>query len=153
VPAAVVRPLRAAVLRPGRPPDAAVWAGDDEPTTAHLAAYAGAAGHDPEPVGVVTLLAGAYPGEGHADAVAYQLRGMAVRPELAGRGVGSAMLVAAVELVRGRGAGLLWCNARVPAAAFYERHGFARDGAEFVPPELGIPHVRMRLRLPPVTSR
>jgi GNAT superfamily N-acetyltransferase len=150
VPAEVVRPLRAAVLRPGRPPDAAVWAGDADPTSAHLAAYDA---HDPEPVGVVTLLAAAYPGEGHADAVAYQLRGMAVRSELAGRGVGSALLVAAVELLRGRAAGLLWCNARVPAATFYERHGFARDGAEFVPPDLGIPHVRMWLRLPPVTSR
>jgi GNAT superfamily N-acetyltransferase len=141
------------VLRPGQPPDASVWAGDDDPTTAHLAAYDGADGRDAEPVGVVTLLVAAYPGDGPADAVAYQLRGMAVRPERAGQGVGSAMLVAAVELVRGSGAGLLWCNARVPAAAFYERHGFARDGAEFVPPELGIPHVRMWLRLPPVTSR
>jgi GNAT superfamily N-acetyltransferase len=138
----VVRPLRGAVLRPGRPPDATVWPLDDAPGTVHLAAYDADAGADP--VGVVTLLPAPYPGAVE-DEPAYQLRGMAVRPDLAGHGVGSALLAASVEAVRARGARLLWCNARTSAAGFYARHGFARDGAEFTPAELGIPHVRMRL--------
>lgn len=44
VPVALVRPLRGAVLRPGRPPEAAVWPGDDAPGAVHLAAYDVAAG-------------------------------------------------------------------------------------------------------------
>lgn len=134
------------MLRPGRPPAAAVWPLDDAPGAVHLAAYDADAGSDP--VGVATLLPAPYPGAGQdedEDEPAYQLRGMAVRPDLAGRGVGSALVAASVDAVRARGARLLWCNARTPAAGFYARHGFRREGAEFTPAELGIPHVRMRL--------
>jgi len=34
---ALVRPLRQAVLRPGRPPVESVYPGDDDPRSAHLA--------------------------------------------------------------------------------------------------------------------
>ena len=45
-----------------------------------------------------------------------------------------------------RAGGVLWCNARTPARAFYERAGLVVRGAEWVDPEIG-PHVVMWRRL------
>jgi predicted GNAT family N-acyltransferase len=46
--------------------------------------------------------------------------------------------------VRERGGGLLWCNARVPAVAFYERAGFNTRGEVWNDPQIG-PHIAMEL--------
>lgn len=134
-----VRPLRLAVLRAGLPPESAVWPGDDLPTSAHLAAYDGGA-----LVGVATVLPSPYAGTERA----WQLRGMAVDPAVRGRGVGAALLARAVELVAGSGTPLLWCNARVSAQGFYERHGFTVDSDVFVLPPLAVAHRRMSRLLP-----
>ena len=40
------------------------------------------------------------------------------------------------------GGSLLWCNARVSAAGFYARQGFAVHGEQFVD-DRGVPHLRM----------
>jgi GNAT superfamily N-acetyltransferase len=51
-----------------------------------------------------------------------------VRPDLRGRGIGSALLTAACALARERGAGLMEINVDggdVDARRFYERHGFS----------------------------
>jgi predicted GNAT family N-acyltransferase len=40
----------------------------------------------------------------------------------------------------------VWCNARTPARAFYERAGFRTVSDEFELPEIG-PHYVMELRL------
>lgn len=67
---------------------------------------------------------------------------MAVEPTLQRRGIG-ARLVAALEAeVARRGFDEVVLHARVPAVGFYERAGYAVDGAPFI--EVGIPHVKMR---------
>jgi GNAT superfamily N-acetyltransferase len=51
-----------------------------------------------------------------------------VRPDLRGRGIGSALLTRACALARDRGAGLMEINVDegdVDAQRFYERHGFS----------------------------
>lgn len=51
-----------------------------------------------------------------------------VRPDLRGRGIGSALLTRACALARDRGAGLMEINVDegdVDARRFYERHGFS----------------------------
>jgi len=48
--------------------------------------------------------------------------------------------------VSSRGGGLLWCNARVPAVAFYERAGFEVRGEPWDEPHIG-PHVAMLRRV------
>ena len=51
-----------------------------------------------------------------------------VRPDLRGRGIGSALLACACGLARDRGAGLMEINVNegdVDARRFYERHGFS----------------------------
>jgi len=123
VPAAAVRPLRLDVLRPGQPPAAAVYPGDDDLETVHWAAEAGG-----DVVGVASLYAepragGPRPG--------WRLRGMATALPFRGAGVGGALLRACLDHVGGHGGGELWCNARVTATAFYHRHGFEVVGEPF----------------------
>ena len=48
-----------------------------------------------------------------------------------------------IALARARGDGRVVLNAQVHAIGFYERHGFAAEGAEFM--DAGIPHRTMRL--------
>jgi GNAT superfamily N-acetyltransferase len=139
VPVAVVRPLRAAVLRPGQPESAAAFPEDDE--AVHLAAYA-----DDEPdrvVGCVTIFPEELVGE---RGPGWRLRGMATDPAVRGTGVGAELLAAADDVARDGGAELLWCNARVSALGFYERSGWTVVSEEFVT-ETGIPHRRMVRRL------
>ncbi|HEV7206423.1 MAG TPA: GNAT family N-acetyltransferase [Jatrophihabitans sp.] len=136
VDAAATRPLRLAVLRPTWPADARM-PGDDRPGAVHLAALDG-----DEVVGAGLVLAAPYP-ERPAVEAAWQLRGMATAPSRRSQGIGGLVLDAAVALVADRGGRLLWCGARLPAVAFYERHGFTTEGDEYVQPETGLPHVHM----------
>jgi predicted GNAT family N-acyltransferase len=73
---------------------------------------------------------------------AWRLRGMATEARLRGQGVGSQLVRRVIEQVAARGGGLLWCYARVPAQAFYERAGFTAVGDRWEEPHLG-PHVAM----------
>ncbi|MFL6136281.1 MAG: GNAT family N-acetyltransferase [Frankiaceae bacterium] len=165
-----IRPLRAAVLRPGMPFEAAVWRGDDDPGALHVAACSPDGPGRPGVVGVVSLLPAAYPGPGGGEpgngngdgarddirdgagppvgAPGYQLRGMAVATAAQGRGIGAALLRGALYLLAERGAPLVWCNARLVVAGFYERGGFVRDGGEHALAPLGIVHVRMHRPVP-----
>lgn len=122
--------VRHAVLRQGRPRETAVFEGDDEPDTMHWVAV-----QADRVVGVVTVLQRSPPEE---DAPAWQLRGMAVLPELQGTGVGAALLAA--THLEGRS---MWCNARVAVVPFYERHGWQVVGERFEISGVG-PHQQMR---------
>jgi GNAT superfamily N-acetyltransferase len=53
----------------------------------------------------------------------YRLRQMAVHPERQGQGVGSALLLAALERLRARGAAAVWAEARDTSVPFYRAHG------------------------------
>ena len=67
---------------------------------------------------------------------------MAVEPHLQRRGIG-ARLVAALEAEAARrGFDEVVLHAREAAVGFYERAGYAAEGAPFI--EVGIPHVKMR---------
>ncbi len=118
--------LRARVLRPGRPPEESRFAGDDDPDAVHLGAFVRG-----RCVGVATLL----PDGG------LRLRGMAVEPDLQGRGIGAALVRRAQETAARAGQDL-WCNARASAAGFYRKLGWVTEGGADVP---GIgPHYVMR---------
>lgn len=67
---------------------------------------------------------------------------MAVLRFARGSGAGSAILSALIQHAKNRGDRELVLNAQVHAEAFYARHGFAREGEEFL--DAGIPHIRMR---------
>ncbi|MEM1108914.1 MAG: GNAT family N-acetyltransferase [Planctomycetota bacterium] len=136
---AVILPLRTEVLRDGQPAESAQFLGDDDPTTLHLAAISDAKGCDAV-VGCVTLMAMPMPED---PTWTHQLRGMAVADGFRNQGIGGRLLTA----LRDHAPDLkIWCNARVPAQRFYERHGWTAVGKPFEIKHHG-PHIRMTRRL------
>jgi predicted GNAT family N-acyltransferase len=138
-----ILPLRHAILRPGLPEAEAHFDGDDESATIHVGAFLArsprdtvARDGDDGAVGCVTLMRRPWRD------VAWQLRGMATREDVRGRGVGAALLAFVGGALRD---GPVWCNARVEAAGFYARHGWTVESEPFDVAGVG-PHVVMRRR-------
>jgi predicted GNAT family N-acyltransferase len=139
----VVRPLRAAVLRAGRPWRESVYPQDDLATTVHLAAY------DPAGllVGCSTWFADPWEHVPVPAALTWRLRGMASAPEARGTGAGGALLVRGFAVAAAAGADLLWCQARTTARGFYAHYGMREQGGEFLAAH-GVEHVEMWTPLP-----
>lgn len=125
--------LRHRVLRAGLHVETAHFEGDDEPDAVHLAAE-----WDGRVVGCCTLIRRPFEGRD-----GWQLRGMAVEPELQRLGIGAALLAEVDRFMRTQPPDLLlWCNARVPASGFYERLGW-RIVSEVFDISTAGPHVKM----------
>ena len=78
---------------------------------------------------------------------------MATDAAVRGSGAGRALVVDGLARVADRGGDLVWCDARVAAAGFYERMGFTVVTGEFDKPGIG-PHVGMLIEVPaPGASR
>jgi N-acetylglutamate synthase-like GNAT family acetyltransferase len=130
VPAAETYPLRALVLHGGAPPETAKVAGDEQPGVATFAARDG----DGEVVGCVGL----FP----AGDSSWRIRRLATAEEWRGRGIGTAVLAAALAHVEADGGGTVWCNATPAGAALFLRAGFEQVGDAWEDPEFG-PNLRM----------
>lgn len=149
VPATLVRPLRSRVLRKGTPPEALILSGDDDPAALHIAARHA---KDTEIIGIATVYPhsppeahrGDIPEAAYADEAAFQLRGMAVAPEVRNIGVGRLLLERCFTHVREAGAEVLWCNARLTAVGFYRRLGMEAVGEEFTIEGIGPHYVMWR---------
>jgi predicted GNAT family N-acyltransferase len=139
VPGEITLALRSAVLRGGGP---AVLPGDDAPDTFHLAAR----DDEGRVLGVVRFSPAPCPWRPDAGAP-WQLRGMATDPEVRGAGAGRLLLADGLIRVGARGGDVVWCDARVSAAGFYERFGFAVVTEAYDKPGIG-PHVGMVIDLP-----
>jgi GNAT superfamily N-acetyltransferase len=124
--------LRHAALRQGLPRESAEFDGDRGPGAIHYGAYDGA-----KLVGCTTLHLSQWEGE-----PAWQLRGMAVADDYRNKGVGRLLLEEVDRGVSQSPVRLLWCNARVPASGFYQKHGWLVVSEVFEIPTAG-PHVRM----------
>jgi predicted GNAT family N-acyltransferase len=133
-----ILPLRQRILRAGMPPESARFDGDEAETTLHLAALN--AGE--EVVGCLTLMLNSFNAE-----PAWQLRGMAVAEAHQRQGLGRKLLARAEEAAAAEGkAACLWCNARTPAAGFYQKYGWTIVSEVFEIPTAG-PHVKMSKKL------
>jgi GNAT superfamily N-acetyltransferase len=117
VPVDLVRPLRHRVLRNGFPESSVHTDGDDDPSTVHLAAYAG-----DDVIGVVTLFPDPFPEE--PGRTAARFRWMAVDEARRGSGAGRALLQHAATVCQDGGIELMWAHGRDTAQGFYERLGF-----------------------------
>ena len=135
VAADAVRPLRAAVLRPGQTPDELVYPSDAVPGALHAGAY-----DEDAVVGIVSISPDPHPTDPQQGD--WRVRGMAVDPVCQGRGVGAALLRFALDHARACGGRRVWCNARVGAVGFYETFGMRTEGAQFTLPH-GGPHFLM----------
>jgi predicted GNAT family N-acyltransferase len=133
--------LRGAVLRPNG--GEITWAGDEDPATFHLAART----EDGSVVGVVRFSPSPCPWRPLAHAP-WQLRGMATAAAVRGTGAGRLLVTDGLARVAERGGDLVWCDARIEAAGFYERMGFTVVTEEFDRPGIG-PHVGMVCELTP----
>src|SRR6267142_3731276 len=125
-------PLRHAVLRPGRPVETALFAGDDLPSTTHFGAF-----RNGQLLCIASLFEAELPQEPGVAAI--QLRGMATAADSQRTGLGRALVLGCAAFAREKRARLLWCNARVYASGFYSKLGFQIVGEEFDIPDVG-PH-------------
>lgn len=139
-------PLRSRVLLENRPLEQSRFAEDGQPGSFHLGCFCSALPSknpllmDHGLLGIASYYAKDLEGQAGRG---FQLRGMAVVPALQRGGLGGALLAFGERHVRALGrADFLWCNARVKAIPFYERHGWRVIGGEFQVPEAG-PHRRM----------
>ncbi len=119
--------LRESILRPGQPKENWTFDADDDTRTIHLAMK-----DDDEIVAIVSLL----PEE--KEGCPWRLRGMAVKEELRGQGVGQQLLLALFEQAHNS----IWCTARKNVQDFYLKNGFSIFGDEFTMNDM--PHVYMR---------
>jgi GNAT superfamily N-acetyltransferase len=126
------RSIRHEVLRPGRPESEVTYPSDDSELAIHLGACEGS-----RLIGVATFL----PEKcmNNLGANAWRLRGMAVLEPARGQGLGSQLLTHGIDRALRAGVNVLWCNGRVLARSFYERHGFSAIGDVFFIPVSG-PH-------------
>jgi len=135
--------LRQAVLRPHQSIEQ-VGLGDEG--DGELVAYAAVDPATEEAVSTATVRREPPPFDpgavSAAGAPAWRLRGMATREDRRRTGIGGRVLSAVIEHVATSGGGLLWCNARLPARALYERAGFVTVGEPWDDPDIG-PHIVM----------
>jgi len=133
--AAETMPLRLAILRPGRPPETAQFPGDHAADTRHFGAFV-----EGRLLGIASMYRAEMPER--LGLRACQLRGMATAEEARGAGLGRGLIKACIEHAHEGHAEILWCNARIGAAGFYQKMGFSISGQEFEIPDVG-PHFRM----------
>lgn len=133
-----VLPLRAKVLRDGKPAGECAFPGDERESTFHLADI-----KQEQVICVATFHLQSHPdfaGKG------YQLRGMATESDYRGHGLGTRLVNFAIVYLRGMKADYIWCNARKNAYSFYMSQGFEFISGEFEVPDIG-PHRTMYLRI------
>jgi GNAT superfamily N-acetyltransferase len=75
---------------------------------------------------------------------------MAVAPGHQERGIGSKLLLVVDNTVAATTITQLWCNARTPAAPFYQKHGWQIVSEPFDIPTAG-PHVKMLKMISPTS--
>ncbi|WP_107313465.1 GNAT family N-acetyltransferase [Burkholderia metallica] len=119
--AAQTHPLRATILLNGDL-NACELAGDHAPTTLHVGV------RDASGIVAVASLC-EEPRDDDPAQPAWRLRGMAVHPAVRGLGFGQMLVQVCVRHADAHGAALVWCTAREAAYRFYEKLGFAADGA------------------------
>ncbi len=122
---AAIRRIREQVfIREQRLPAELAWDGLDADCV-HLLAY----DMDGHPIATARMQA-----DGH-------IARMAVLAEWRAQGVGSALLLALLDLAAEHGLEEVFLDAQAQVAPFYHRHGFIADAEPFE--EAGVPHLRM----------
>lgn len=135
IPANETYELRHEVLRPGQPPEACVYEGDEDERTFHIGVY----------LQDRLVCIGSFYQEQEkslSQHTQYRLRGMATREPERGKGIGSKLIAFAESAMKDKDAEAWWCNARTTAVPYYEKLGLQKVGNEFYIPEIG-PHYVM----------
>jgi hypothetical protein len=137
----VIVDLRHRMLRAGLPKGSAQFPGDDVASTWHVGVFTSSK-ENALPISCASFMLNSYNGE-----PAWQLRGMCTDTQHQRKSLGGKMLACAeAAIIKDSNVRLFWCNARVPAIPFYERHGWTVDSEEFDIPTAG-PHRKMVKRI------
>ena len=135
----VIIGLRHRLLRAGLPAEAAQFPGDNESSTWHIGVFYSPSSDANAPL----VSCGSFMLNSYKEEPAWQLRGMCSETEYQGRGFGSKLLACAEPaIIEHSKVRRFWCNARVPAVPFYQKHGWKIDSEEFDIPTAG-PHRKM----------
>lgn len=125
--------IRQAVLRPGHPPETCIFEGDDNPENFHLGAF-----QDDELMGIVSFMKD---NNKYFSGDQYRIRGMAVLPEVQGKGLGKSLVNEGEKILQEKKVPMLWFNAREIALPFYKKLGFSLKGEAFEIPSVGTHYV------------
>lgn len=125
VPVEEIYPIRQEVLRKGKPISACYFDGDKDEKTLHIGAFS-----EEKIVGAATFLKNK--NNQFTEAIQFQLRGMAVLPNLQGQKIGNKILFEAEKiLIAQNETVLIWCNSRESATKFYLNNSFQISGPPF----------------------
>lgn len=124
--------LRQKILRPDLTLMQCIYPGDSDSSTHHFACIS--AGNA---VGIVSIYRRS---NTKCNGCGFQIRAMATRQNVRGKGFGLALLSTAEDVALSAGADYLWANARAAAVGFYVRAGYRTLGSEFHIEGIG-PHV------------
>ena len=129
-------PLRHQILRPHQTLNDCMYPLDYEYSSLHLGVYE----ND------LLISVASFFKENHPDLTGdqYRLRGMATLPEHRGRGAGSALIEYAENILQQKKINYWWCNARITAADYYEKHGLKQLGEVFDLQPIGIHKVMFK---------
>ncbi|EJT8159543.1 GNAT family N-acetyltransferase [Listeria monocytogenes] len=122
--------IRHQVLRPEQPEENAIYPNDDMEGAFHLGAFE---------KDVLLGIASFYPEKSTVimNPSQYRIRGVATERRMRLKGLGTALLADGEAEIWKRGADIIWCNARIVAVGFYEKHGYRKVGKSFVIPGIG----------------
>jgi predicted GNAT family N-acyltransferase len=135
----VIIDLRHRLLRAGLPLEAAQFPGDNDASTWHIGVFH-SSGSD---VNASLVSCGSFMLNSYREEPAWQLRGMCTETGSQNKGFGGKLLECAeTAIIENSKVPRFWCNARVPAIAFYQKHGWKIDSEEFDIPTAG-PHRKM----------
>lgn len=123
-------PVRHCILWPNKPPEFCRLEGDE--AAWHFGAYI----HE-ELVGVASV----FISESSA-----RLRKFATLKDFRNQGIGSALLMHALQMAGAQGLQYFWCDARESALPFYARFGMRTEGVRFYKSD--VPYFRMSRSLP-----
>ncbi|MED2978502.1 GNAT family N-acetyltransferase [Bacillus swezeyi] len=131
--------IRHRILRPNQPIEACRYETDLLEGTFHLGVF-----FQDALTSIASFHKAAHPDlEGELQ---YQLRGMATLESCRGQNAGSTLIRHAEEMLRKKGADLLWCNARTSVHGYYQKLGFQEKGSVYEIPPIG-PHLLMFKKL------
>ena len=131
--------LRQKILRPNQPIEEMVYPLDSVAGSFHLGAFL-----KDQLVGIVSVYPESQKGE--LNQGLWRIRGMAVDSGYQGHGIGRSLIKECKEILKGKGAKTVWCNARTTAIQFYITLGFEKVGEEFEIEGIG-PHYIAQLKL------
>jgi GNAT superfamily N-acetyltransferase len=122
--------VRLSVLRKGKSIESCRFEGDDLEATQHFGLFL-----SHELVGIISLFSKNNPS--FLENNQCQIRGMAVLKQHQKKDFGKALIIHCEQECKRHAVDLIWFNARMVAAGFYEKMGYQRIGFPFEIPDVG----------------